>query len=108
MRKLDGQEARYDGRRVACHLLTREGGQILILRYRTVDGSKAFVRLFSAPRRNECRFTELRPSHRILLNRLGAFALENWYSKNSELAPPFKFPSQNAENALAENTSDGA
>jgi len=102
--KSDGQEVRYDGRRVASYLLTREGGQILILRFRAGDGSKTFVRLFSVVRSSQNRFAQLMPSWRLLRNRLGAFALEKWYGKNPQLAPPFKFPVHEEGNALKEET----
>lgn len=91
--KLDGQSVQYDGARVASYLMSRGGNQIIILRFRAVEQAKTFVRLFSAVRNNEGRFVEMRPSFRLLSNRFGAFAVEKWYGKNAEIAPPFEFPS---------------
>ena len=94
VRRMDGQEVRHDARRVASYLLAREGRRIEILRFRAVDGSKTFVRLFSSVRSSQDGFTELVPSYRLLRTRLCAFALEKRYAKNAELAPPlppFKF-----------------
>jgi hypothetical protein len=102
--KMDGQEVKYDGKRVASHLLTREGNQIVILRFRAVDRSKTIVRLFSPVRSSEGGFIELMPSYRVLRNRLGAFLIEKWYRKNAELAPPFRFPVHEEGNALEEGT----
>lgn len=100
----DGQEVKYDGKRVASHLLTREGKQIVILRFRAVDGSRTFVRLFSPTRSSEGRFTEMTPSYRLLRNRLGAFLLERWYGKNAGLKPPFKFPVHEEGNGIEKET----
>ena len=104
VRKKDGQEVRYDGKRVAFYLLRREGNQIVILRFRAVDGSKTFVRFFSPVRSGEGRFIELMPLYRVLRNRLGALLLEKWYRKNAELAPPFRFPVHDERNTLEEGT----
>jgi hypothetical protein len=102
--KAEGQEVQYSSKRVASHLLTREGTQIVILRFRAVDGSKTFLRLFSPRRSNEGRFTELMPSYRVLRNRFGVFLLEKWFGKNAELAPPLKFPAHENEDAIEDGT----
>jgi hypothetical protein len=102
--KIHGQQVEYDGKRVASYLLTREGNQIVILRFRAVDGSRTSVRLFSPVRRSEGRFTELMPCYRVLRNRLGAFLLEKWYRKNAELAAPFKFPVHEEGDTLEKGT----
>jgi|SRR5882724_9487485 len=103
--RMDGQQVRLDVRRVASYLLSREGKRIVILRFRAVDGSKTFVRLFSSVKSSPDGFTELMPCYRFLRNRLWAYALERWYGKNVELAPPlppFNFPAHEKGNALEE------
>jgi hypothetical protein len=90
VRRADGQKVRPDSRRVAFYLLTREGKRIVILRFRAVDGSKTFVRLFQSVKSREGESTVLPPS--VLRNRVWAAALEKLYGRKAELelevAPP--------------------
>ncbi|HWQ53406.1 MAG TPA: hypothetical protein VN442_06960 [Bryobacteraceae bacterium] len=93
IRSLHGEQLKPTGEHVASYLLTREGKQIVLLRFRTVDGSRASVRLFS-PATHDDGFVELVPYNRILCNRTSAFVLEKRYGTNSILAPAFAFPPQ--------------
>jgi hypothetical protein len=91
--RMDGQDVRPNGARVASYLLGREG-MIVILRFRAADGSKTFTRLFLSKRSQT-----LVPGCRLLRNRLCTFVIEKWYAKNAELAPPgtpFEFPPPDA------------
>jgi hypothetical protein len=105
--RLGGEKIQHDGRTVASYLLTREGKQMVVLRFRAVDGARTFVRMFSPVSDSQDRFTRLMPSNRILRNRLCAFALEKRYAKNPELAPPlppFELLVHEEENASDETT----
>jgi hypothetical protein len=79
--RMDGQDVRPRGERVASYLLGREGITV-ILRFRAVDGSKTYVRLFKSKQ----EFTVWTPS--VVTNRVWAAALEKLYGRNAELGPP--------------------
>lgn len=92
IRRLHGEEVQqYDGERVASHLLTRPGRQILILRFRILDGSKTYVRLFSPARKREQRPLEVLPTHPLMQNRIFASTIEKWHASKSQFRPPFDF-----------------
>lgn len=88
--KMDGHDVHPTGERVASYLLAREGGQILILRFRGVDGSKTLVRLFRSAKIRRDPSTVLRPS--FLRNRVWAAVLEKLYARNAELRPASCLP----------------
>lgn len=94
VRRADGHNVRPDSRRVASYLLAREGKRVVILRFRAVDGSKTFVRLFQSVKSKQDESTVLTPS--VLRNRVWAAALEKLYGRKAELElelttplPPF-------------------
>lgn len=88
VRRSAGERIKPSGGTVGSYVLTRKGKQILILRFRVVDGSKTFVRLF-IPATTERGFVEVKPSSRVFRNRLTALLLQALYARNSQFAPPF-------------------
>jgi hypothetical protein len=88
--RMDGHDVHPSGERVASYLLAREGRQILILRFRAVDGSKNLVRLFRSAKIRRDPSTVLRPS--VLRNRVWAAVLEKLYAGNAELRPASRLP----------------
>lgn len=105
--KMDGRSVRPDSRRVAAYLLCRDGKQIVVLRFRVLDGAKTVVRLFSPVKSSKGAFTELIPVYRCLRNRPCAAALQRWYGSNAELAPPLKFPVDDESSAGEAKNSPG-
>jgi hypothetical protein len=91
IRNLDGEKVRIPPTRIARYLLLRDGGQLLVMRYRTPDSARQMVRLFSVVRLRE-RFPSLKLNWGPLV-RLYAKFLEWRFRRNSVFAPPSKVPS---------------
>ena len=91
IRNLEGEKVRIPPTRIARHLLLRDGGQLLVVRYRAPDSAKQIVHLFSVVRRRE-RFPALKPNWKPLVGLYAKF-LEWRFRRRSVFAPPSKLPS---------------
>jgi hypothetical protein len=99
--RLSGKDTRISGPLMAEYLLTRDGGQLLTLRYRVADSTKTCVRMFSTVRRGD-GFVDFKP-RRTMSTRPYVRLPEVWNKHNPEFAAPFTWPS--TQNPQPENLS---